>query len=134
MIDPEIVIAQVRQGNVPPTWQVLRSNAKPFLSGVGCGFIMLFPASALALLVTTLISNMPTTVRAILSYIPHKTLLMVIIAVVVVGIFVTFREVKAKDGVLVFMPDGMVQCSEYSKPTRSFQGGYAKTPNSGTRW
>jgi hypothetical protein len=124
MIDPEVVIAQVQQGNFPPTWQVLRGKAKPRLAGIACGCLMLFPASVLAgMLVIYLSYNTPTAVRAILSHIPHKSLLVVVIAVgaaTVIGSLAASRVAKANDGVLVFMPDGVVRCSEYSKPTRSF--------------
>ena len=133
MLDADVVLTQVKQKTHPSSWHIYYGKGSPvgmaLLFGV---FALIFTGIcemiASAALFTFGFVNLSTS--SFVSFNPVQLLLSLgtigvfipIIVAVAVAIFAGYRTARAKDSVLVLLPEGVVQCTGWSNPShRSVQ-------------
>lgn len=147
MIQPEMIVAQIEQGEQPENWRVLRGTGSPIAMAVFFGLFTLlfvgmcvfalgagsfffgifgsFQAQSVSpdpngggSLSPTPFSPGPADLLSTFLTVNPLLLLVPLILAIGVGMFTWSRVAFAKDSLLILMPEGVVQCMGYSKPAR----------------
>lgn len=147
MIQPEMIVAQIEQGERPENWHILHGRGSPAVMAIFFGFFTLFFVGMCAValeagsfffgvfsssqtqsgspgfnggdpLSPTPSSSGSANLLSMFLMVNPLFLLIPIILAIGVGIFTWSRMSFAKDSLLILMPEGVVQCLGYSKPAR----------------
>ena len=133
MLDADAVLTQVKQKTNPSSWHIYYGKGSPVVMALLFGiFALIFTGICemitSAALITFGFFNLSTPSFA--SFNPVQLLLSLgtvglfipLIVAVAAAIFVGYRMARAKDSVLVLLPEGVVQCTGWSNPShRSVQ-------------
>jgi hypothetical protein len=118
MIDPYAVLLQVEQGNTPTTWHILKGKDFRFEGILVGAFILLF----LSLFIGTVVENF-LHLHLLFNDFPHLSpsfpyiALGIVLIAVLKGYKSWRRGARERDSILVLMPDGLIQCTNYHAPT-----------------
>ncbi len=130
MFDPEMVVSKILQGRGDPSWRVFYGHSSPLASAIILGvftFIFVGICEFIAAVGLTIAGILSTSTFS-LDPLPMLAGFGVIgvaiptIAAIVVAVFAKNWASRAKDSMLVMLPEGVVECKGYSNPShRSWQ-------------
>jgi uncharacterized integral membrane protein len=115
MIDPQAVILQVEQGKNPTTWQVFRGKDFRFVQSILVGvFIILF-----SIFIIQTVGERLLRFPLLFTTFPHiaPAFPYIVAGIVIIAARFSYaawaKAARQKDSLLVLMPDGLVQCTNY---------------------
>ncbi|HEX4204422.1 MAG TPA: hypothetical protein VHZ51_09540 [Ktedonobacteraceae bacterium] len=120
MLDTQAVLRHVQHGDFPTTWRIFRGKDFRFVQAVlGGAFVFLFVCIILAVIdqralhQQILFSNFPH----ISPSFPYAVSGIAVIAVIF-GYTAWKKAARQRDSILVLMPEGLVQCTDYRIPEK----------------
>ncbi|GCE22949.1 hypothetical protein [Dictyobacter kobayashii] len=145
MIDPEAILAQVNQKQIPSDWRVLHGRGSPIGAAILMGIFTLFfvgICEAIVVIAASFfgwfqifqyssatpeptsplpVSFDPTTSSDWMHMLWPAGLLLVLVPVALavgVGLLARSRTERARNSLLILLPEGVVQCMDCSQPAK----------------